>query len=88
MGRVVYKKWLTGVLTDSNFVADISTYNFLYNDIENARIYITSNQPPVELLPLDSAKIMIDLARYDSLTTLAFFSANFVLPQWSWWCRQ
>ena len=40
--EVVNKKWLTGALSDSNFIRDMNTYNFLYNDIENCRI----NFPP------------------------------------------
>jgi hypothetical protein len=82
--EVVNKKWLNGILGDSNLVADITTYNFLYNDIENSKILATSTTPPVEakmsrttLIPLDTAKVMINLARYDSLTTLTFFSADF-----------
>ena len=77
--EVVNKKWLTGILSDSNLIADMNTYNFLYNDIENCRINFPTTSPPIEarviqqiVLPLDSAKIMIDLARYDTLTTLAF----------------
>ena len=70
--EVVYKKWLNGILSDSNLVEDMNLYNFLYNDIENCRIY-----NPATLQPLDTARIMIDLARYDTLTNLAFFSANY-----------
>jgi hypothetical protein len=82
--EVVYKKWLNGVLSDSNFVVDMSTYNFLYNDIENCKIYNPSSLPPIEarriqpvLQPFDTAKVMIEIARYDTVTNLAFFSANY-----------
>ena len=30
--EVVYKKWINGILSDSNLVVDMNTYNFLYND--------------------------------------------------------
>ena len=36
--EVVDKTWLTGVLTDNNYVYDIDVFNLLYNDIENSRI--------------------------------------------------
>ena len=82
--EVVNKKWLTGALSDSNFIRDMNTFNFLYNDIENCRINFPA-APPSSLArvtqpivqPLDSAKIMIDLARYDSLGILAFFTADY-----------
>ncbi len=44
--EVVYKKWFNGILSDSNFVLDMSVYNFLYNDIENCRINVPGNTPP------------------------------------------
>ncbi len=70
--EVVYKKWLNGILSDSNLVADINLFNFLYNDIENSRIV-----NPIVLPPLDTARVMIDITRYDTLTKLVFFSANY-----------
>ncbi len=82
--EVVYKKWLNGVLSDSNLIADMNTYNFLYNDIENCRINIPSNTPPIYaritqpiVPPLDSVKQWIDVSRYDTVTNLAIFSANY-----------
>jgi hypothetical protein len=82
--EVVYKKWLNGVLSDSNLVVDMNTYNFLYNDIENSKIYNPSSLPPIEarriqpiLQPLDTAKVMTEIARYDTVTNLALFSANY-----------
>ena len=35
---VVEKKWVTGVLADSNFIYDIDVWNLVYNDIENSKI--------------------------------------------------
>lgn len=70
--EVVYKKWLNGILSDSNLVVDMNLYNFLYNDIENCSIYNSAT-----LQPLDTARVMINLAQYDTLTKLAFFSANY-----------
>lgn len=82
--EVVYKKWINGILSDSNLVVDMNTYNFLYNDIENCLINISSNTPPIYaritqpiVPPLDSVKEWIELARYDTVTNLALFSANF-----------
>jgi pimeloyl-ACP methyl ester carboxylesterase len=82
--EVVYKKWLNGVLSDSNLIADMNIYNFLYNDIENCRINIPSNTPPIYaritqpiVPPLDSVKQWIDVSRYDTVTNLAIFSANY-----------
>src|SRR5437868_90880 len=54
--QVVYKKWLNGILSDSNGIFDITTFNFLYNDIENANLYT-------------GAPVMTTLEIIDSLIT-------------------
>ena len=40
--EVIYKKWINGILSDSNLIVNMNTYNFLYNDIKNCRINIYS----------------------------------------------
>ena len=70
---VVGKKWVTGVLADSNFIYDIDIFNLLYNDIENSKI----NPAVPAMKPLDSAQIYNELARYDTATMLSIFAANY-----------
>ena len=71
--EAVSKSALNGVLTDSNFVFDIDVFNLLYNDIENSRL----NTLVPALLSLDSVRPYINVARYDTVSNLAFFSADY-----------
>ncbi|MBS1737497.1 MAG: hypothetical protein JSS98_12940 [Bacteroidetes bacterium] len=71
--EVVNKTWLTGVLSDSNYIYDIDVFNLLYNDIENSRL----NTNVSAMLSLDSAQVYTDLARYDTSAILAIFSADY-----------
>ena len=65
--EVIEKKWLTGLLNDSNLVYSIDVFNLLYNDIENSRIDLSV--PP--MISFDSINSQIDLARYDTVSNLA-----------------
>lgn len=73
--EVVEKKWINGVLSDSNFIYDIDVWNLIYNDIENNKI----NTAVPAMKPFDSAQIYNELARYDTATMLAFFTANYAM---------
>ncbi len=84
--EVVNKRLLNGVLNDSNIVVDLNLYYFLYNDIENSKIFDPSTIPPEEasriqpiLQSLDTAKVMINIAQYDTVTHLAIFSADYAV---------
>ncbi len=70
---VVEKKWINGVLADSNFIYDIDVWNLIYNDIENSKI----NPAVPAMKPQDSVQSYNELARYDTATMLTFFSANY-----------
>ncbi len=71
--EVVDKKWLAGILIDSNFIFHIDVFNMLYNDIENSQI----NTSVTAMLPLDSVMPYTNAARYDTLSNLAFISADY-----------
>lgn len=73
--EVIEKKWLTGLLNDSNLVYSIDVFNLLYNDIENSRIDLSV--PP--MISFDSINSQIDLARYDTVSNLALISADYAV---------
>jgi len=67
------KKWYTGVLADSNFIQFISGFRFLYNDIEQARIY---SGAPV-LTSLDIVNNTISQLPASNNTPLIFLIAKY-----------
>lgn len=67
------KKWYTGVLTDSNFIQFISGFRFLYNDIEQSRIY--SGAPL--LTSLDVVNNSINQLPVSNNTPLIFLIAKY-----------
>ncbi len=67
------KKWYNGVLADSNFIQFISGFRFLYNDMEQARIY--SGAP---VLPsLSTINTTINQLTLSNHTPLVFLLAKY-----------
>ena len=61
--EAIEKKWLNGVLSDSNRIINIDMYNFLYNDIANSRL----NTAVPAMNDIDSIVPYLDLAAWDTV---------------------
>ena len=67
------KKWLNGILSDSNFIPYLTSFRLLYNDIELSRIYSSS---PV-LTTLEQVNTTIDQLALTQSTPLIFLLARY-----------
>ena len=72
-GDFVEKRLYNGVLADSNFIVNKSGYNFLYNDIATARIYV--NAPT--MVSIDSVDALIGAVPASTATPLLFLTAQY-----------